>query len=86
MDQILPPELNDFEFQAMRQIAAHLVTLHIPSRIQFRLKDIGYAKEASGGLVLTMTGYNGCDGKMTDTDKHPKRPRTPTRIAKDESK
>jgi hypothetical protein len=56
MDQILPPELNDFELQGMRQIAAHLVTLHIPSRIQSRLKDIGYAKEASGGLVLTDDG------------------------------
>jgi porphobilinogen deaminase len=40
----------------MRQIAAHLVTLHIRSRIQSRLKDIGYAKEASGGLVLTDDG------------------------------
>lgn len=56
MDQILPPELNDFEFEALRQIAAHPTTLHIPSRIQSRLKDIGYAKEVLGGLVVTDDG------------------------------
>jgi len=26
MDQILPPELNDFEFEALRQLAAHPIT------------------------------------------------------------
>ena len=56
MDQILPPELNDFEFEAMRQIAAHPATCHIPSAIQSRLKDIGYAKEVLGRLVLTDDG------------------------------
>jgi hypothetical protein len=33
MDQILPSELNDFEFEALRQLAAHPVTRQIPSRI-----------------------------------------------------
>jgi hypothetical protein len=56
MDQILPPELNDFEFEALRQIAAHPAALLIPSRIQSRLKDIGYAKEVLGGLVVTDDG------------------------------
>jgi hypothetical protein len=56
MDQILPPELNDFEFEAMRQIAAHPTTCRIPSTIRFRLKDIGYAKEVRGRLVLTEDG------------------------------
>ncbi|HEY6763454.1 MAG TPA: hypothetical protein VI386_01670 [Candidatus Sulfotelmatobacter sp.] len=56
MDQILPPELNDFEFEALRQLAAHPATRHIPSRIQSRLKNIGYAKEVLGGIVLTEEG------------------------------
>jgi len=38
MDQILPPELNDFEFEALRLIAAHPAT----RRIQSRFKEIGY--------------------------------------------
>ena len=56
MDQILPPELNDLEFEALRQLAAHPITHHIPSRIQSRLTDIGYAKEVLGGIVLTKDG------------------------------
>ena len=56
MDQILPPELNDLEFEALRQLAAHPTTHQIPSRIQSRLKDIGYAKEVLGGIVLTKDG------------------------------
>jgi hypothetical protein len=56
MDQILPPELNDLEFEALRQLAAHPTTHNIPSRIQSRLKDIGYAKEVLGGIVLTKDG------------------------------
>ena len=56
MDQILPPKLNEFEFAAMRQIAAHPATCHIPSAIKTRLKDIGYAKEVLGRLVLTDDG------------------------------
>ena len=56
MDQILPPELNSFEFEALRQLAAHPTTHHIPPRIQSRLKDIGYAKEVLGGIVLTKDG------------------------------
>ena len=48
MDQILPPELNDLEFEALRQLAAHPATCHIPSGVEFRLKDIGYAKEVLG--------------------------------------
>jgi len=30
MDQILPPTLSDIELDALRQIAAHPVTRHIP--------------------------------------------------------
>jgi hypothetical protein len=37
MDQILPPELNAFEIDAMRQIAAHPAACHIPSAIKTRL-------------------------------------------------
>jgi hypothetical protein len=56
MDQILPSELNAFEFEALRQIAAHPVSHCVPSRVQSRLKDIGYVKELLGGLVLTADG------------------------------
>jgi hypothetical protein len=56
MDQILPPELNDLEFAALQQLAAHPTTRRIPARIQSRLKDIGYAKEVLGGIVLTKDG------------------------------
>jgi hypothetical protein len=55
-DQILPPELNDLELEAMRQLAAHPATHRIPPHIQSRLKDIGYAKEVLGGIVLTNDG------------------------------
>ena len=55
MDQILPPKLNDLEFEALRQTAAHPATCHIPSTIQSRLTDIGYAK-VLGRLVLTDDG------------------------------
>jgi hypothetical protein len=48
MDQILPPELTDLELEALRQIAVHPATRHIPYRVQSRLKDIGYAKEVLG--------------------------------------
>ena len=54
MDQILPPKLNDFELEALRQIAVHPATRHILYRVQSRL--IGYAKEVLGGLVLTDDG------------------------------
>jgi hypothetical protein len=56
MDQILPPDLNDLEFEALRQLAAHPASLRIPSRIQSRLKDIGYAKEVLGCIVVTEDG------------------------------
>ncbi len=56
MDQILPPEISDVELEALRQIAEHPVTPHIPPHVQSRLKDIGYAKEVLGGLVLTDDG------------------------------
>ena len=41
---------------ALRQIAAHPVTLHIPARIRSRLMDIGYTKEVLGAIVLTDDG------------------------------
>jgi hypothetical protein len=56
MDQILPPKLTDLELEALRQIAEHPATRDIPYRVQSRLKDIGYAKEVLGGLVLTDDG------------------------------
>ena len=56
MDQILPPKLTDFELEALRQIAVHPATRYIPYRVHCRLKDIGYAKEVLGGLVLTDDG------------------------------
>jgi hypothetical protein len=56
MDQIIPPKLTDLELEALRQIAVHPATHHIPYLVQSRLKDIGYAKEVSGGLVLTDDG------------------------------
>jgi hypothetical protein len=56
MDQILPPELSDLELEALRQIAVHPATCHVPYRVQSRLKDIGYAKEVFGGLVPTDDG------------------------------
>jgi hypothetical protein len=56
MDQILPPKLNDLEFQTLRQIKLHPTTRTIPSRIQSRLRDRGYAKDVLGGTVLTDDG------------------------------
>jgi hypothetical protein len=56
MDQILPPNLTDLELKALRQIAVHPATSNIPYRVLSRLKDIGYAKEVLGGLVLTDDG------------------------------
>ena len=50
------PKLTDLELEALRQIAVHPATRHIPYRVQSRLKDIGYAKEVLGGLVLTDDG------------------------------
>ena len=54
--EILPPTLNELELDALRQIAAHPVTLHIPARIRSRLMDIGYTKEVLGAIVLTDDG------------------------------
>jgi hypothetical protein len=56
MDQILPPELSDVELEALRQIAEHPAKSHISAHVQSRLKDVGYAKEVLGGLVLTDDG------------------------------
>ena len=56
MDQILPPKLNDLELEALREIAMHPASHHAPLRVQSRLKDIGYAKEVLGDLVLTDDG------------------------------
>jgi hypothetical protein len=56
MDQILPPELNDLELEALREIAVHPASHHIPFHVESRLKDIGYAKEVLGDLVLTDDG------------------------------
>jgi hypothetical protein len=56
MDQILPPNLTDLELEALRQIAVHPATSNIPYRVLSRLKDIGYAKEVLGGLILTDDG------------------------------
>jgi hypothetical protein len=56
MDQILPPELSDLELEALREIAVHPASHHTPFRVESRLKDIGYAKEVLGDLVLTDDG------------------------------
>ena len=56
MDQILPPELSAFEFDALRQIAAHPASHGIPAEVQLRLENIGYLKEVLGGLVVTHDG------------------------------
>jgi hypothetical protein len=56
MDQILPPELDDVELEALREIAVHPASHHTPLRVESRLKDIGYAKEVLGDLVLTDDG------------------------------
>ena len=56
MDQILPPELSDLELEALREIAVHPASHHTPFRVECRLKDIGYAKEVLGDLVLTDDG------------------------------
>jgi hypothetical protein len=56
VDQILPPELNDLELEALREIAVHPASHHVPFRVESRLKDIGYAKEVLGDLVLTDDG------------------------------
>jgi hypothetical protein len=72
MDQILPPKLNDLEIEAMREIAVHPASHHVPSRVQSRLKDIGYAKEVLGGdLVLTDDGL-----QRVSLDKKEDRERT----------
>jgi hypothetical protein len=64
MDQILPPTPNELELDALRQIAAHPVTRHIPAHIRSRLMDIGYTKEVLGAIVLTDDGLENCDGQM----------------------
>jgi hypothetical protein len=56
MDQILPPELSELELEALREIAVHPASHHTPFRVESRLKDIGYAKEVLGDLVLTDDG------------------------------
>ena len=57
MDQILLPELSAFEFESLRQIAAHPASHHVPSRVQSRLKDIGYVREVLGNLIATDDGF-----------------------------
>ena len=56
MDQILPPKLNDVELEALREIAEHPASHHVPLRVQSRLRDIGYAKEVLGDIVVTDDG------------------------------
>ena len=56
MDQILPPELTDAELEAMAEIAVHPATHQVAPGIQSRLKDVGYAKDVLGEVVLTEDG------------------------------
>jgi hypothetical protein len=56
MDQILPPKLNDLELEALRELAVHPASHHVPLRVQSRLRDIGYAKEVLGDIVVTDDG------------------------------
>jgi hypothetical protein len=72
MDQILPPELNELELEALREIAVHPASHHIiPFRVESRLKDIGYAKEVLGDLVLTDDGLRraAADKPQADTER-----------------
>ena len=48
--------LNNLEFETLRLLAAHPTTYQVPTSIESRLKDIGYAKEVLGGIVLTKDG------------------------------
>lgn len=76
MDQILPPELDDLELEALREIAVHPASHHTPFRVESRLKDIGYAREVLGDLVLTDDGVRRV---AADSDRQaPKRPMDPT--------
>jgi hypothetical protein len=50
------PNYSPKDLEHLWQIAAHPALCHIPYRVQSRLKDIGYAKEVLGGLVLTDDG------------------------------
>jgi hypothetical protein len=56
MDEILPPKLNDLELEALREIAVHPASHHVPLRVQSRLRNIGYAKEVLGDIVVTDDG------------------------------
>jgi hypothetical protein len=56
MDQILPPKLNELELEALREIAVHPASHHVPLRVQSRLRDVGYAKEVLGDIVVTDDG------------------------------
>jgi hypothetical protein len=56
MDQILPPKLNDLELEALRELAVHPASHHVPLRVQSRLRNIGYAKEVLGDIVVTDDG------------------------------
>jgi hypothetical protein len=69
MDQILPPNLSDFGLEALRQIKAHPATCCLPSDVQSRLKDVGYAREVLGGFVLTDDAL-----KRVDADSSSKSP------------
>jgi hypothetical protein len=53
---MLGQPVNELEFDALPQIAAHPVTQHIPAHIRSRLMDIGYTKEVLGAIVLTDDG------------------------------
>jgi len=46
MDQILPPELNALEFEALRQIAAHPASHHVPSG-GYRLRERSVGRPCS---------------------------------------
>jgi hypothetical protein len=76
MDQILPPELSELELEALREIAVHPASHDIPFRVESRLKDIGYAKEVLGDLVLTDDGLRraAVDKSQTDTPERPEEP------------
>jgi hypothetical protein len=76
MDQILPPELDDLELEALREIAVHPASHHTPLRVESRLKDIGYAREVLGDLVLTDDGVRRV---AADSDRQaPQAPKDPT--------
>jgi len=55
MDQIPPPALSDIELDALRQIAAHPATRHIPAHIQSGWRILATPRKSWGPSFPPMT-------------------------------